>query len=141
MTNIDKVIEGLECCQYSSKAHCDECPYVNDGLCSIDACTADLASDALDMLKEQEDTRLISRKPYHTKVEYANGGSWITDQCPECVERGVGIWDTLVDRYVKYCRRCGQALDWSEYNDRDKIDWDEYMSHVGERANRIIKRR
>lgn len=54
MANIDKVIKGLECCQYSSKAHCDGCPYVYDGLCSTNTCTADLASDVLALLEEQE---------------------------------------------------------------------------------------
>ena len=97
------------------------------------------------MLKAHEDTRIAPRKPYHTKVAYKEGdeeGYWITDQCPECVERGeLGIWDTLVDRRVKYCCRCGQALDWSEYNERDEIDWDEYISHVSERAKRIADRR
>lgn len=47
----DKVITGLECCQ---KTHCDKCPYVYDGLCNTDDCTADLASDVLELLKWQE---------------------------------------------------------------------------------------
>jgi hypothetical protein len=52
MTEREKIITGLECCQ--SKSHCEECPYIYEGLCSIGTCTADLASDALTLLKEQE---------------------------------------------------------------------------------------
>jgi hypothetical protein len=54
MPDMEKVIKGLECCQYPSKSHCDGCPYVYDGLCSTNDCTADLASDALAMLEEQQ---------------------------------------------------------------------------------------
>ena len=54
MTNREKVIKGLECCQYSSKSHCDGCPYVYESLCNTNDCTADLASDALTVLKEQQ---------------------------------------------------------------------------------------
>ena len=46
-------MKGLECCQYSSKSHCDGCPYVYESLCSINDCTADLASDAIARLKAQ----------------------------------------------------------------------------------------
>ena len=44
----------MECCQYSSKSHCDGCPYVYENLCNTNDCTADLASDVLSLLKEQE---------------------------------------------------------------------------------------
>lgn len=94
-----------------------------------------------DKLKRQEDSRLIPRTPYHTKVAYIVNGKnefWITDQCPECVERReLGIWDTLLDRHKKYCCRCGQAIDWSEYEGREQIDWDEYVSRSEERAKRL----
>lgn len=49
MTDKESVIEGLEHCK---KSYCYRCPYVCDGLCGAN-CTADLASDVLDLLKEQ----------------------------------------------------------------------------------------
>ena len=53
MTDKESVIEGLEHCK---KSHCYRCPYVCDGLCGAN-CTADLASDVLDLLKEQKEER------------------------------------------------------------------------------------
>lgn len=50
MTDKESVIEGLEHCK---KSYCYRCPYVCDGLCGAN-CTAELASDVLDLLKEQE---------------------------------------------------------------------------------------
>ena len=55
MTDRDRVIKGLMCCQYSSKSRCDICPYCYEGLCETNDCTADLASDALTLLKEQQE--------------------------------------------------------------------------------------
>ena len=56
MADREKVIKGLECCKYSSKSHCDGCPYCFEGLCATNNCTEDLASDALALLTEQEST-------------------------------------------------------------------------------------
>lgn len=55
MIDHEKVKKGLECCLHSSKSHCDKCPYIYESLCSINYCTADLASDVLDLLKENPD--------------------------------------------------------------------------------------
>lgn len=139
-TDLKKVITAFENCTAPIK--CRDCPWEE---CESEhekvELPKDLALVALASLKEKADTRLVPRKPYHTKVAYKSDGEityWITDQCPECEERGqLGIWDTLLDRHVKYCRRCGQAIDWSEYEGHDQIDWEEYMSHVGERAKRM----
>ena len=146
MTDRERVVKGLEKvrenagCAFVNDCVCETCPYVD-----VDGCWKRVILDAISLLKAQEDTRLVPRTPYHTKVAYKHSDEivyWITDQCPECVERGeLGIWDTLVDRYGKYCRRCGQALDWSEYDGRDQIDWDEYTSHVSERAERFLRRK
>ena len=37
--------------------------------------------------------------------------------CPDCFweDEKLGYFDSLVDKGTKYCRRCGQALDWSDY--------------------------
>lgn len=63
MTDRERVIEGLMCCQYSSKSHCDGCPYCYEGLCEINDCTADLTSDALDLLQEQNWISVRDRLP------------------------------------------------------------------------------
>lgn len=52
MFDVNKVVKGLECCQYSSKSHCDGCPYIYGD--SINNCTSDLATDVLTMLKKQD---------------------------------------------------------------------------------------
>ena len=83
----------------------------------------------LDILKVIDDSRLTPHTPHHTKIQYADGQVWITDECPRCFKnRNIGIWDILIDRYRPYCRRCGQAIDWSEYSGREQIDWEKYMS-------------
>lgn len=75
MPDREKVDKGLACCQYSSKSHCDGCPYVYDGLCSTNYCTADLTSDALAMLKEQEESIPVSwlkeKLVGHPEIPYA----------------------------------------------------------------------
>lgn len=88
--------------------------------------SAEAIKQAITML---QDSRLTPRRPHHTKVEYKNAPHWITDECPRCMRNGLEIWDRLIDRHAPYCRRCGQALDWSEYDgDRKEIDWQEYMA-------------
>lgn len=57
MFDRERIVKGFECCRYSLKSHCDECPYIYEGLCSINDCTADLASEAFAMLKEQKEER------------------------------------------------------------------------------------
>ena len=55
MDNLDKVIDGLECCQYDSKSHCDGCPYNYNAIGHANKCTADLTSDALDLFNEKDE--------------------------------------------------------------------------------------
>ena len=78
MTDRERVIKGLMCCQYSSKSHCDGCPYCYEGLCGTNDCTADLASDALDLLK-QETANLYKCQ---------NCGTWVSAKnvirCKDC---------------------------------------------------------
>lgn len=96
MADIEKVIEGLKMCQYSSKSNCDGCPYAYDAMGYINECTADLASDALELLKEQE-ARLLTfeevKKHYsipgellkdiHVYVDYANDIEPLYLECPD----------------------------------------------------------
>lgn len=93
MTDKESVIEGLEHCK---KSHCYRCPYVCDGLCGAN-CTADLASDVLDLLKEQKEQEavpVIQREVMHMLF-------WCCSSC------GVAITDG-----DKFCRNCGKELKW-----------------------------
>lgn len=56
MADIEKVIKGLECC--SQGALCSgNCPYDTDNDDYIEKCTAELAKDALELLKEQQEEK------------------------------------------------------------------------------------
>ena len=106
MPDMEKVIEGLMCCQYSSKSHCDGCPYCYEGLCETNDCTADLASDALALLKEQEAKEVIESTNMYTGLPITH--------CPKC---GVSIDRYLYGRQhegqVNYCPYCGQEVKWN----------------------------
>lgn len=102
MTDLEKAVKGLECCQYSSKSHCDECPYIYESLCSTNDCTADLASDALELLKEQEPKLVISGR----QCEVAPGHWERKGFCPKCHQEV--LW--MVNR--EYCGFCGQKVEW-----------------------------
>jgi hypothetical protein len=95
MTEREKVIKGLECCD----GYCDDetgCPYF-DELEPFD-CQEQLRADAIALLKAQE------------PVEPTIGGDadgtcrnwWY--QCGKCKE--------AIDYHDKYCRNCGQAVKW-----------------------------
>jgi hypothetical protein len=57
MPDREKVIKGLEYCEEYFNC-CDKCPYWNGGT----HCAADLAHDALALLKEQEHVKPIEYK-------------------------------------------------------------------------------
>ena len=55
MTDRDTVIKGLERCKLFNKINCDKCPYDYNGRGNGKSeCTAELATDVLALLKEQE---------------------------------------------------------------------------------------
>ncbi len=55
MIDREKVIKGLECCSQMSGYVCQKCPYASD--CNdLSAGIPHLASDALELLKEQQET-------------------------------------------------------------------------------------
>ncbi len=98
MPDREQVLQGLKCSQYSSKSHCDGCPYAYDaydGLTGILDCTADLACDALELLKEQEP---VKPEVYWVANEYK------FYRCPACK---IG-WHYKYD----YCPKCGRAVKW-----------------------------
>ena len=55
MSKLEKVTKGLERCKLYNKVNCDKCPYDYNGRGNGKSeCTAELADDALALLKEQE---------------------------------------------------------------------------------------
>ena len=55
MPDREKVIKGLERCKLYNKLNCDKCPYDYNGRGNGKSeCTAELATDTLALLKEQE---------------------------------------------------------------------------------------
>lgn len=62
----------------------------------------------------------IPEKPIITIHKYIDGdtkeqGEYKLKHCPNCWKNSdIGYFESLVDKNVPYCRRCGQALDWSE---------------------------
>ena len=54
MADREKVISGLQRCRLMNKLNCDKCPYDYNGRGNGKSeCTAELAEDALELLKEQ----------------------------------------------------------------------------------------
>ena len=77
--NREKVIKGLEYCEEYFNC-CDKCPYWDGGT----HCTADLAHDALDLLKEQQNQIW----EFQDQVEY--------------------LTDKLKEHETELCDRCGR---------------------------------
>lgn len=53
MPNIEKVLKGLECCAECQRC-AGNCPYDDDDD-NCEKCTSELAKDALELLKEQDE--------------------------------------------------------------------------------------
>lgn len=124
MTDREKVIKGFECCQYSSKSHCDGCQYNYEGLCDTNDCTADLASDALALLKEQKEltdhyqSLLIAyndmRKEQEPKpIAYTDNPytGLPVARCPKC-GKFARQFHSAIKEETHYCPWCGQAVKW-----------------------------
>ena len=89
MTNLEKVLKGLESCVYGE---CAECPYCER--CSDAADFVDLAHDALELLKTQQPV-----KP-HRNYKY------LSDYWCDCG------WHLGLAESVKYCPECGRKVEW-----------------------------
>lgn len=81
-----------------------------------------LTSDDFDWL-EKARSELEMRTPKkpiistHKYIQKETGqeGEYKLTHCPHCWEdKEIKYFDSLVDKGTKYCRRCGQALDWSD---------------------------
>ena len=59
----------------------------------------------------------IPKKPGYTKLMYKCNGEDLEinhPECPYCRTHGLSLWDAAIPVGDKYCKRCGQAIDWTE---------------------------
>ena len=101
MTAREKVIKGLECCDYCNSLTntCFQCPYLDlnkeEGMVR---CTAELAHDALALLREQEPV-----EPKWTDFEDSfTGEKFKVYQCGNC--------GSYILSDVLYCPVCGRKV-------------------------------
>lgn len=69
--------------------------------------------DALKLLKEKK-----PKKPHYTTLKYIVNGEEVSvkhPECPRCIKNsGLYLWDAEIERGQAFCKRCGQAIDWSK---------------------------
>ena len=100
MADREKVIKGLERCKLYNKLNCDKCPYDYNGRGNGKSeCTAELATDALALLEEQETVKPKKIKgynpPMYTLYEY---------ECEKC--------ESPMMNKQPFCMGCGQEVKW-----------------------------
>lgn len=105
MSDLERVVAGLECCDDTSEKtlKCAECPYRE-----IDTCAniARLHADALALLREQE--------PIKPTISV---DTWICSKCGHTLESQELIDDkenpqVLIHEQYQYCPNCGRAVKW-----------------------------
>lgn len=73
------------------------------------------ARETVEKLKAERDKKFIPVKPMKFKIDY---GSFSTDvfHCPYCFPKASPstVADTVVKEHELTCKKCGQALDWSD---------------------------
>ena len=89
MTNLEKVIKGLECCRETGWTSCHGCPYYCGDACT---CILKLKSDALTILKAQE-PRLMTldevRNACHSPMWFESHGTFRGQKGFWCLHLGV----------------------------------------------------
>ena len=100
MADKAKVIKGLECCELYNKDNCDECPYDYNGRGNWKSeCTAELATDARSILKDQEPKEPI--RLHHTEHKQTDNY-----RCQKCGN------DLYFEQ--RFCEECGCEVKWNE---------------------------
>lgn len=105
MKNVRDIIKGLNCCKLYNKLNCDKCPYDYNGRGNWKSeCTAELATDALTLLKEQEPV-----KPhYNARTNWYECGA-----CHYSMTSGMHCRSELIPATkVRYCANCGFPVNW-----------------------------
>ena len=114
MTELEKVIKGLECClgKGQKRGMCEDCPY-NTGRMKCNL--GEMHIDALAMLKEQE-PRVMTLEAVRPIVEKNISTGECEDPwgrlffCGACGKRINEKYNP--DEDDKYCKHCGRAVKW-----------------------------
>ena len=104
MISREKVIKGLECLTQRKEPTanpCKDCGYINRPNFSF--CVKDIASDALELLKEKESEWLEDSDPGQ---EY--GTTWACRKCMHSIHKPY-VWNPYDSGY-KYCPFCGDRM-------------------------------
>lgn len=115
MPDTEKVIKGLERCKLYNKLNCDKCPYDYNGRGNGKSeCTAELATDALALLKEQKKQRFF--------VDSDGKITPLPDvvRCKDCKHKGIS-YECILDR------------DLEEYGSHRTQEYDNWYCADGER--------
>jgi len=105
--DMEKVIKGLECLaqkQAPTANPCKDCGYINRP--SLAICMKDIASDALELLKEQDAKTGAWQWKIHGKPE--SGGTLGEAVCDQC---GKSTYATAVKGDLNYCPNCGAKME------------------------------
>ena len=97
MAELGKVIYSIERCICHVPDACRDCGYDNE---PCPKCFEHLLRDAHDLLKAQDETRLI----YHYSRPNVYADLWL--HCEKCGEKVDNKWRP------KYCPGCGRAVKW-----------------------------
>ena len=94
MADLQKVMQGLECCCSMTGEACRQCPYDEECAEMIGSGSAHLCSDALELLKDEPSLvlNIVKFNCYH-------------GDCPACGKR-------IHYNFTKYCPRCGKRVKW-----------------------------
>lgn len=113
MTDLEKVIKGLEICSEHGSWHgldCElneaykDCPYRG---CET-GCIVTIAKDAIKLLKEQEAKQIVrkQRKKEHEDGSIDYFAEWYCPHCSSLIARGFD------NPSIKFCYKCGKPILW-----------------------------
>lgn len=115
MTDREKVINGLECCQKATAVDpefsCEDCPYNEISVCVQD-CRSVLCADALELLKEQE-PRVLSYEQIKGIVE---GVVWLELNGREAVYPWIVLQGKVWRPDYNIGYECWEVCKENEYN-------------------------
>lgn len=107
MPDREKVIKGLVCCDYCNSVtnSCYQCPYLDlNKAKGMAMCTAELAHDALALLREQEPVKPIEK---NNQIVCGSCGEKLAEICGDVDV----VWNDD-GKYPRYCPGCGRAVKW-----------------------------
>ena len=108
MADREKVIKGLECCDYNILTNtCFQCPYLDlNKEKGMAICTAELAHNALALIREQEPVSPSEMDVSPIRMEYYCGA------CGALVGVESACGDDEKFRHP-FCPQCGKAVLWN----------------------------